>query len=165
MQLGQVVGVEGGCLGWKTGWQISVADVSNIVVHSHLPGCDCLNVAPSLCCEVNNDAARLHIVNHVLLDQDGGLPARNKGGGDHDVNILALVVEQLHLRLDELLGHLLGITSLGAAILLNFNLKKFTSHRFDLLLHSRPHIKAPDNSAHAFCLTNSCKTGYSTTND
>merc|ERR1719370_2560323 len=155
----------GGCLGRKTRRQVSVADVGDVVVDGDLPGRDSLNVAASLSCEVNNNASRLHVINHVFLDQDGSLLARNKGCSDHDINILALVVEQLHLCLDELLRHLLGITSLSAAVLLNLHLQELASHRLDLLLYSRPHIKAPDNGTHAFGLTHSCKTCYSTTND
>jgi hypothetical protein len=53
-ELGDVVGVEGGCLGGEAGGQVGESDVGHIVVHRHLPGGDRLNVAASLSSQVNN---------------------------------------------------------------------------------------------------------------
>ena len=58
------------------------------IIKAYLSGSDGLNVAASLSRQVDNNAAGLHVVNHVLLDQDGGLSAGDQGGGDNNVNIL-----------------------------------------------------------------------------
>ena len=63
--------------------------MSHVVVGGDLPGGDGLNVTAGLSRQVNHHAARLHGVDHVLLDQDGRLHARDQGGGDHDINVLA----------------------------------------------------------------------------
>ena len=45
---------------------------------------------------------------------------------------LALVVEELHLCLDELLGHLLGVPAHGRPVLLDVNLQHRRYHAFEL---------------------------------
>ena len=112
-QLRDVVGVEGGGLGGEAGGQVRVADVGHVVVDGALPGGDRLDVAASLGGEIHHHAAGLHVVHHVLLDEDGSLPAGDESCGDDNINILALIMEQFHFCFNKLLGHLLGVASLS----------------------------------------------------
>merc|ERR1719320_2201777 len=164
-QLGQVVGVQGGCLGRKARWQIRVSDVGDIVVYSQLSRCDGFDVATGFSCKINHNTARLHVVDHVLLDKDGSSPAGDQGGGDHDINIFALIMEQLHFCFNKLLGHLLSIATLSRSIFNNIHLQELSTHTLYLFLDSWPHIKSPDNCPHILSLPNSCKTSNSTTNN
>ena len=73
-QLRDVVREEGGGLSGEAGGQVRVADVGHVVVDGALPGGDRLDVAASLGGEVHHHAAQLHVVHHVLLDEDWHLP-------------------------------------------------------------------------------------------
>ena len=66
------------------------------LVDGALPGGDRLDVTASLGGEIHHHAARLHVGHHVLLDEDGRLLDGDEGGDDDDVQLLALVMEQLH---------------------------------------------------------------------
>ena len=55
---------------------------------NYLSGSYGLNIAAGLSRQVDNDAAGLHVINHVLLDQDGGLSAGDQGGSDDNITIL-----------------------------------------------------------------------------
>ena len=64
------------------------AEDTKIIIKAYLSGSDGLNVASGLSRQIDNNAAGLHVVNHVLLNQYGGLSAGDQGGGDDNVNIL-----------------------------------------------------------------------------
>lgn len=52
---------------------------------------------------------------------------------DDDVHLLTLLGEQLHLCLDELLGHFLGIAALALSRLLDVHLQRLGTQRLELL--------------------------------
>ena len=59
---------------------------------------------------------------------------RDQGGSDDDVHFLGLLGEQLHLGLDELFAHHLGVTVAGCAIFAaEVQLEEFPTHGLDLL--------------------------------
>ena len=60
------------------------------VVDADLSGYDGLDVTSGLGCQVDDDRARFHVVDHVLLDEDGRLLTGDQGRGDHDVHVFAL---------------------------------------------------------------------------
>lgn len=52
---------------------------------------------------------------------------------DDDVHLLTLLGEQLHLRLDELLGHFLGVAALALSRLFAVHLQRLGTQRLELL--------------------------------
>lgn len=52
---------------------------------------------------------------------------------DDDVDVLTLLGKQLHLCLDELLGHFLGVASLAFSRLLTVHLQRLGAQRLELL--------------------------------
>lgn len=52
---------------------------------------------------------------------------------DDDVHVLTLLGKQLHLRLDELLGHFLGVAALALSRLLDVHLQRLGTQRLELL--------------------------------
>lgn len=52
---------------------------------------------------------------------------------DDDVHVLTLLGKQLHLRLDELLGHYLGVAALALSRLLEVHLQRLSTQRLELL--------------------------------
>lgn len=57
----------------------------------------------------------------------------DEGGADENIHLLALLGEQLHFSLDELLGHLLRVPALALARLLQVHLQGLGSERLELL--------------------------------
>lgn len=57
----------------------------------------------------------------------------NEGGGDDDVHLFALLGEQRHLGVDELLGHLLGVAADAVAGLLDVHLQRLRPEGLELL--------------------------------
>lgn len=52
---------------------------------------------------------------------------------DNDVHILTLLGKQLHLCLDELLGHFLGVAALALSRFLDVHLQRLGTQRLELL--------------------------------
>lgn len=62
----------------------------------------------------------------------------DESGADDDVHILALLGKQLHLRLDELLRHHLGVASLTFSRLFNVHFQGLRPQRLKLLQRCGP---------------------------
>ena len=58
--------------------------------------------------EVDDNAARFHGVNHLLGDHKRSLPSGDEGGGDDDVDFLALIGEETGCGSVPLGGHFYG---------------------------------------------------------
>jgi hypothetical protein len=91
--------------------QIGVADEGDAVPHHHIARVGEFAVAALLGSQVDDDAARLHALDHAGSNQFGRRLARDEGGGDDDVDVHRLAGKEVHLRLDELGAHLLGVTA------------------------------------------------------
>lgn len=57
---------------------------------------------------------------------------------DDDVHVLTLLGKQLHLRLDKLLRHFLGVAALALSRLLEVHLQRFGTQRLELLQGCSP---------------------------
>ena len=89
-----------------------------------------------------HNGSGLHVVNHILFDEGGRLLAWDERGSNDNVDVLALVVEQLHLSFKELLGHLFCVATFGRTVLFNIHFQKLGTHRLDLFLYIRSDVKA-----------------------
>ena len=89
-----------------------------------------------------HNGSGLHVVNHILLDENGRLLAWDERGSNDNVDVLALVVEQLHLSFKELLRHLFCVATFGRTVLFNIHFQKLGTHRLDLFLDIRSDVKA-----------------------
>lgn len=58
---------------------------------------------------------------------------RNESRADDNVHVLTLLGKQLHLCLDELLGHFLGVAALALSRLLDVHLQRLGTQRLELL--------------------------------
>lgn len=58
---------------------------------------------------------------------------RDESRADDDVHVLTLLGKQLHLSLDELLGHFLGVAALALSRLLDVHLQRLGTQRLELL--------------------------------
>jgi hypothetical protein len=64
---------------------------------------------------------------YLLSNEFWCRPAWNQCRCDNDINLTGLFHEELHLCVNEFLGHLLGISTLPSAFFLNFNLDEFST--------------------------------------
>merc|ERR1712038_184479 len=114
--------------------------MSDPVIDADLSGYDGLDVTSGLGCQVDDDGARFHVVDNVLLDEDGRLLTGDQGRGDHYVHVFALVMEKLHLCFKEL-----------------------CTHGLDLFFDVWSDVESPDDGAHVLGLTHGSQTGDATT--
>lgn len=133
-ELRNVVGVERRGLRWKTGRQIGVADVNDVMDGRDLAWNNRCDVSSRLGGEIDDDGSGFHGLDVLLQDQNRRFAARNQSGGDDDVDLLALLREQSHLGIDELLAHLLRVPAGSRTFFLDVNGQKLRAHRLDLLL-------------------------------
>ena len=68
---------------------------------------------------------------------------------DNDVNVLALFHEESHLSLDELLGHLLGISSPAVTRLLDIDFQELSTERLNLFTRRRARVESAYDSSKA----------------
>ena len=146
----QVSGIEiAGHLGHTAG-QIGVANQRYAMMVSDLAGLRQLAVAPAFRRQIDNHTAGFHGFHHIGGDQLGRRLAGNQGSGDDDIHLFGLFREQRHLRLDELVAHLLGVAAATAAVLVvEIQHQELGSHAFNLFFHFQTGIKRPHNGAHA----------------
>ena len=70
----------------------------------------------------------------VLCDEDGCFLSWDERSGDDDVTLLSLTRKQIHLSLDELWAHFLGVTTLAFARFLKTKTKHLHWSRGDMNL-------------------------------
>ena len=148
----QVSGIEiAGHLGHTAG-QIGVANQRYAMMVGYFARLCQLAVAAAFRRQIDNYTAGFHGFHHIGGDQLGSGLAGNQGGGDDDIHLFGLFREQRHLRLDELVAHLLGIAAAATTVLVvEIQHQELGAHAFNLFFHFQTGIKRPHNGAHAVC--------------
>ena len=98
--------------------------------------------------QIDHDAAGLHDVQHVLIDQDGRLPTGDQRRGDDDVDVAGLLQHEAGLGRLELVGHLLGVSAGAGAVLLDVDLEESGAHGLHLLFTNGSNVEGADDGAH-----------------
>ena len=140
-------------------------DYGNTIVDVQLARYGNLAVSSRLRCKIYNHAPLFHRGYHVLGDELWSRLARNQSRRNDDVNFFALVHEEAHFLLDELLAHYLGITTNASTVFLEGDLKELPSETFDLFSRSRTSVESSNNSTHATSCGNGGQTRNTGTND
>mmetsp|Transcript_40120 Transcript_40120/g.92779 ORF Transcript_40120/g.92779 Transcript_40120/m.92779 type:complete len:409 (-) Transcript_40120:321-1547(-) len=166
--LGHVVGEEERCLCGHSARHVLVegqADVSDLVVLVDFSRPGGGHVPSRLSSQVHNDASWLHPVNVLLGQELRGRPSRDQGCSDDNVTVRTLLPEELHLCLDELLGHLFGVSACTGAVFFNLDLQELTSCRNDLLARGRSDVEGTDDASHVLCLLDGSQSGHASADD
>ena len=140
-QLDQIVAVKGTGLGGEPAGQIGVAEDRHAMLDHLLVGAGQFTISAALGCEIHDNRALLHAADHLPGDEDGGFFAGDHRRGHNDVHLGRLLGEQLHLRLDELLAHHLGVAALAGTVLLELQLEEFRAHAPDLVFDRGPGVE------------------------
>ena len=98
-----------------------------------------LAVAPAVGGHVDDDRSLDHALDHGRGDEDRGLAARDRGGGDHHVGRGHLVADQLALAGQELLGLHPGVSA-RALLGLELELDEGGAERLHLFLGRGPDV-------------------------
>mmetsp|Transcript_64110 Transcript_64110/g.193530 ORF Transcript_64110/g.193530 Transcript_64110/m.193530 type:complete len:503 (-) Transcript_64110:238-1746(-) len=147
-QVGQVLSEHRGTLAGHAPGQVGVAQDRHAVVrHNHFVLFREHAVATADSCKVDNDAARLHVLHHVLLDEHGARPAGDGRGGDHDLALLQVLVEGVLLRLLEGRAALFGVPALAGAALLEVHRDPGSPHGLHLVADVA-HVPGAHHGAH-----------------
>lgn len=110
-EFADVVGVKSGALSGHSGGKIEVADDFDTIVGNDLTFFGEFAVSTIFGSQIDDDAAWLHEFNHVFGDEFWSWFSWNEGSCNDDVDLLALLSEQLHFGLNEFLTHFLCIPS------------------------------------------------------
>mmetsp|Transcript_79479 Transcript_79479/g.257420 ORF Transcript_79479/g.257420 Transcript_79479/m.257420 type:complete len:503 (-) Transcript_79479:237-1745(-) len=147
-EVGQVLCVHGGTLAGHAPGQVGVAyDRHAVVGHHHLVLLRELAITPAHSGKVHDDAARLHVFDHILFNEHRAWPARNGGGGDHDLALLQVLVEGVLLRLLEGRAALFGVPALAGAALLEVHRDPGSPHGLHLVADVA-HVPGAHHGAH-----------------
>mmetsp|Transcript_51963 Transcript_51963/g.111152 ORF Transcript_51963/g.111152 Transcript_51963/m.111152 type:complete len:439 (+) Transcript_51963:1670-2986(+) len=133
-EVGQVLGEHGRALRRHAASKVGVANDRHTVLCGE--GCVLLchvAVAAAHGCKVDDDRARLHVLDHVGLDEHGTGPSRDGRCGDDDIDLLEVLMEGGLLSFLKLLAAFLGVTAFARATLLEVNGDPRGTHGLDLV--------------------------------
>lgn len=164
-ELGDVVGVEGGGLSGETGGEIGVADDLDSVDLDDLTGLGEGDVSAGLGSEVDDDGTLLHGLDHLFGDDEGGLLSGDEGSRNDDIDVLGLLLEELSLGLEVLLGDFLGESSLFLDSSLDIDGDELGSHGLDLFLGGGSGISSANDGSETLGGLDGGETGDSGSDD
>lgn len=146
--MADVVAIELGRLCAHAAGEIGIADNRHAIVGDDTLVRDRqLAVAALFGRKVNDDAALLHCLDHVLGPQHRRVAARDQRRSDHDIHVRCKLAETLKLLFAEFRARRRGITARGGAILnliLEIEIDELGAHGFDLLGHLGTHVEGID---------------------
>mmetsp|Transcript_41452 Transcript_41452/g.66978 ORF Transcript_41452/g.66978 Transcript_41452/m.66978 type:complete len:327 (-) Transcript_41452:298-1278(-) len=135
-QVQHVLGIHRTSLVGHSARIVCIADDRDAIVRYELLIEPCQStIASSLCCHVHDHRARLHVLDHVFLNELGRWSARDRSGRDDDVALLGHLGKGVPLRQQELCTGLLGVTSHTGARLFEIDLDPVRTHRLHLIAH------------------------------
>ena len=123
------------------------------VANDLLAGLGALDVAAHLGGHVDDDAARLHALHHLVGHELRRRASGDEGGGDDEVGLLDALGDELRLAALVVVAHLGRVAAggLGLRLLLvgHLDLDEGAAQALDLLLDDRAHVGRLDHRAEA----------------
>ena len=148
--MSQVGGIQLAGLGRQPAGHVRVTNQGDAVLDDHLIGFGQFTVTALLSGQVNHHAAVFHAFHHLGGPQFRRGPARDQGGGNHDIDVFCLLGEQRHFGRDEFIAHDLGVAALARTVLIfEVQHQELGAHTLHLLLHLRPGVEGTYDGAHA----------------
>mmetsp|Transcript_42226 Transcript_42226/g.90699 ORF Transcript_42226/g.90699 Transcript_42226/m.90699 type:complete len:1064 (-) Transcript_42226:53-3244(-) len=155
-----ILGVHLTCLLRHSAWSVRVADdgdtvVGDILLTRFRHGA----VAASSSSQVHDDRPRLHVLNHVVLDELRRGSARDCSCGDDDVAFAAVLREGSPLGFEECSTGLLGIATFSCSILFEVHCDPLGSHGNHLIADITD-IPSPHDRTKGLGGAHSCKSSH-----